>query len=289
MTELQILDSTWIAAHPLPVHGRGTNKNTRGHVVVIGGGRSVPGAPRLTAEGALRAGAGKVQVATIASAAMLLGVAMPEIGVIPIKENNEGEIAGDVGRVLGEALGRCDAAVVGPGMMAHADVDALVGSVRATSVAFLILDAAAIAASEKAVRSTRDQHLLLTPNHDEMGRLMACDVTAVRDNCETVARDAAERFRATVVLKGDTTLIATKDGDLLQYDGGGVGLATGESGDVLVGAIAGLLSRGASPLTASGWGVWLHGQSGRRLASNPGPIGFLARELPKEFPRLLPQ
>ncbi|MES2288454.1 MAG: NAD(P)H-hydrate dehydratase [Pseudomonadota bacterium] len=286
---LQILDSAWIAAHPLPVHGEGTNKNTRGHVVVIGGGRSVPGAPRLTAEGALRAGAGKVQVATIASAAMPLGVAMPEIGVIPLDEDSEGEIGGDAAGRLRSALERCDTVVIGPGMMANAAVDALVDAVRAASAASLILDAAAIAASERAGRSTEDQQVILTPNHDEMGRLMACEVEVIRDNAEPIAREAAERFGATVVLKGETTLIATADGDLLHYAGGGVGLATAGSGDVLAGAIAGLLSRGASPLTASGWGVWLHGQSGRRLANDPGPIGFLARELPGEFPLLLPQ
>jgi hydroxyethylthiazole kinase-like uncharacterized protein yjeF len=289
MTALQTLDSAWIAAHPLPVHGGGTDKNTRGHVVVVGGGRSVPGATRLTAEGALRAGAGKVQVATIVSAATPLGIAMPEIGIIPLDEDSEGEIGGDVAGRLRSALERCDTVVIGPGMMANTSVYALIDAVRAATVPFLILDAAAIAASEKAGPSTEDHHLILTPNHDEMGRLMACEVKIIRANAEMIARKAAERFGATVVLKGEATLIATAEGDLLHYAGGGVGLATAGSGDVLVGAIAGLLSRGASPLTASAWGVWLHGQAGRRLASDPGPIGFLARELPGEFPRLLPQ
>jgi ADP-dependent NAD(P)H-hydrate dehydratase len=58
---------------------------------------------------------------------------------------------------------------------------------------------------------------------------------------------------------------------------------------VLAGAIGGLLSRGTPPLVAAGWGVWLHGQSGRRVATTSGPIGFLAREISQEFPRLLPQ
>jgi ADP-dependent NAD(P)H-hydrate dehydratase len=100
--------------------------------------------------------------------------------------------------------------------------------------------------------------------------------------------DAARQFRATVVLKGETTVIVSGSA-VLHYDGGGVGLATAGSGDLLAGAIAGILSRGAAPLTAAGWGVWLHGQAARRLATDPGPIGFLARELPREFPHLLPQ
>jgi ADP-dependent NAD(P)H-hydrate dehydratase len=82
-------------------------------------------------------------------------------------------------------------------------------------------------------------------------------------------------------------VIAAPDGTCLIYPGGGVGLATGGSGDVLAGIIGGLLARGASPLVATGWGVWLHGEAGRRVGERLGSIGFLARELLPEIPGLM--
>jgi NAD(P)H-hydrate repair Nnr-like enzyme with NAD(P)H-hydrate dehydratase domain len=73
----------------------------------------------------------------------------------------------------------------------------------------------------------------------------------------------------------------------LTYPGGGPGLATGGSGDVLAGIIGGLLARGAKPHVAAAWGVWLHGEAGRLLADRVGHVGFLARELPPLVPGLM--
>ena len=71
------------------------------------------------------------------------------------------------------------------------------------------------------------------------------------------------------------------------YEGGGVGLATSGSGDALAGLVVGLLARGVAPVSAALWGVFLHGEAGRRLAASVGPIGFLARELSAEVPGLM--
>lgn len=283
------LDSAWIAANPPPVHGGGTTKNSRGHVVVVGGARGVPGAPRLTAEAALRAGAGKVQVATIASAVIALGTLLPEAGMLSMPEDDAGELAATSDPRFMEALGRCGAVVVGPGMGSIVAARAVARQVvDAAAAAAVVLDAAAILAADRIATRCRGA-LLLTPNHDEMARLLDVSLERVGENPEAFVRAACKRFDATVVLKGDETHISTTSGECLHYPGGGVGLATGGSGDVLAGAIASLLSRGMTPFAAAGWGVWLHGQAARRLAAEPGPVGFLARELPGQFPRLLPQ
>jgi NAD(P)H-hydrate repair Nnr-like enzyme with NAD(P)H-hydrate dehydratase domain len=89
------------------------------------------------------------------------------------------------------------------------------------------------------------------------------------------------------MLKGSTSLVADHEGRLFAYAGGGVGLATGGSGDVLAGIAAGLAARGASPLDAALWAVWLHGEAGRRCAEQIGPVGFLARELLAHVPGLM--
>ena len=97
----------------------------------------------------------------------------------------------------------------------------------------------------------------------------------------------ARDLGAVMVLKGPTTVLANPQGDVALYGGGGAGLATGGSGDVLTGIIAGLSARGLGNWEAACWGVWLHGEAGRRLSERHGPMGFLARQLPAETPSLM--
>jgi NAD(P)H-hydrate repair Nnr-like enzyme with NAD(P)H-hydrate dehydratase domain len=97
----------------------------------------------------------------------------------------------------------------------------------------------------------------------------------------------AEAFGAVVALKGAETLVVDADGAAYCYRQGRVGLATSGSGDTLAGVIAGLAARGASPLQATVWGVYLHGEAGNRLTGRFGQTGFLARELLAEVPQAL--
>lgn len=288
------LDSEWIAANPLPVHGLGTTKNSRGRVLAIGASRQVPGALRLTGEAALRVGAGKLQMAVPASIALMLGMLTPEAAVIALAEDDAGEIdAEEAGDMLDEPVDTCDAVVVGPGL-ARPDgarrILKLVLDLAAESTLFVI-DAMAIGClrdlSAETVRFR--ERMVLTPHYGEMAVLTGRSEKAIANDPATVVADVAQQYGSVVALKGSDTIIGTPDGTVLHYGGGGTGLATGGSGDVLAGAIGGLLARGTVPLLAAGWGVWLHGQAACRMATARGPIGFLAREIASEFPRLLPQ
>jgi ADP-dependent NAD(P)H-hydrate dehydratase len=293
MTDIIPLDSNWIAANPPPVHGQGTTKNSRGRVLAIGGSAMVPGALRLTGEAALRVGAGKLQMATIASAAIGLGLLVPEAGVLALPEDADGEVDGTAGPSLEKSLNSCDTLVIGPGMGSAGAANALLRLVLAQPCdnVTLVVDAIAIGSARdlRDALAAFDGRMIFTPHHGEMAMLTGVEEDVIARFPEKIARDVAAQYGAVVVLKGSDTVIAAPDGTTLHYGGGGTGLATGGSGDVLAGAIGGLLSRGASPIIAAGWGVWLHGQSGRRVATTRGPIGFLAREVPAEFPRLLPQ
>ena len=294
MTAATPIDSAWIAAHPAPVHARdATTKNSRGRVLAIGGSRMVPGALRLTGEAALRAGAGKLQLATIASVAPGMGLLVPEAGIVMLAEDADGEPVATATPPLEQALKTCDTVIVGPGIGTTAAADALLATVlaRLGDEQTLLIDAQAIGgmAARKAELAACAGRLVLTPHHGEMAMLTGQDVEEIAADPARIACGVAADYGAVVVLKGGDTVIAAPDGTLLHYGGGGIGLATAGSGDVLAGAIGGLLSRGATPLIAAGWGVWLHGQGGRRVATTAGPVGFLARELPSEFPRLLPQ
>jgi len=293
MTDTIPLDSNWIATNPPPVHGSGTTKNSRGRVLAIGGSAMVPGALRLTGEAALRVGAGKLQLATIASAAIGLGLLVPEAGVLALPQDDDGEIDDAAGLLLERSLNSCDTLVVGPGIGSTDAAQALLRLIltQPCDEVTLVIDALAIESARglREALSTFDGRMVFTPHHGEMAMLTGLEEDVIAQSPGKVAHDVAGQYRAVVVLKGSDTVVAAPDGTVLHYGGGGTGLATGGSGDVLAGAIGGLLSRGAAPIIAAGWGVWLHGQSGRRVATTRGPIGFLAREVPAEFPRLLPQ
>ncbi len=279
------LDDSWLRANPLPAMEAATDKDSRGRVLLAGGGREVPGGIMLAAEAALRAGAGKLQVATAASVAPGMALALPEARVVGLAETTEGGIDPVAAPRLEELAGRVEAVGLGPGMMNAEDAGALARAVlRAVHrpVAFL-LDAAAICGLEEGSAGRHAGRLVLTPHAGEMARLLGTARDKVEADPLTTGREAARRFQAVVVVKGQDSHIVTPQGRALTVHGGGVGLATSGSGDVLAGAIAGLLARGAAPLVAAAWGAWLHARAGRDL----GPPGFLARELPGRFPAIL--
>jgi NAD(P)H-hydrate repair Nnr-like enzyme with NAD(P)H-hydrate dehydratase domain len=120
-----------------------------------------------------------------------------------------------------------------------------------------------------------------------MAKLTGEDADTVRSHAASLASDVARASEVIVVLKGPTTHIAHPDGRLWVHRGGGAGLGTSGSGDVLAGIIGGLAARGAAPEQAAVWGVALHARAGARLARRIGTLGFLAREIAGEIPALL--
>ena len=283
------LDSDWLRAHPLPTPDDNADKNERGRVLAIGGCRIVPGGIQLTVEAALRAGAGKIQVATIASSALALGIAMPEVAVFAMPESDSGEIELSEPAPLEPLLERCDAVVAGSAMSEAAAASTIVAHLAHLCRAQLVLDAAVLmglAAHAGALRALA-RPPVLTPHIGELAAMLDCDAGRIEQDRRRAVRDASERYGAVCVLKGPTSLIASPDGALFAYSGGGVGLATGGSGDVLAGIVGGLCARGALPLDATLWAVWLHGEAGRRCAEQIGSIGYLARELLAHVPGLM--
>ena len=277
---------------PLPQPDEGGDKEDRGQVLVVGGSAQVAGAVLLAGVAALRAGAGKLQLATVASSAAALGMAVPEALVVALPQSRAGEIVGARAALrLVEHARRTSALLVGPGMSSDRAAHALLAPLvrRMTDEATLILDAAGIVALRHDERMLRplSRRAVLTPHAGEMASLLGVEKREVEDDPSAAARDAADRFGAVVALKGAESWIASPDGTIYRYTGGTVGLATSGSGDTLAGIIAGLAARGTPPLHAALWGAFVHGAAGRRLSRRVGPIGFLARELLAELPSLL--
>ena len=281
---------TLLRTMPLPDHGDDGDKETRGRVLVIVGSVEVPGAALLAGTAALRAGVGKLQIATGRSIAPHLGLAVPEARVLGLPETSAGGIAAEAAEQLAETAERCDAVLLGPGMMDAETTAALTAAlVERLAAPVLVIDAGALLGLNAVGDALRRRagRTILTPHAGEMASLCGVARDAVEGDALGTARRVAARFQAVVALKGACTCIVSPAGDAWTYEDGNVGLATSGSGDTLVGVVAGLAARGADPVRATIWGVHLHGEAGNRLAHTRGPLGFLARELLAEVPSLM--
>ncbi|HEX2558575.1 NAD(P)H-hydrate dehydratase [Phenylobacterium sp.] len=274
---------------PLPKVTDDADKESRGRVLVAGGGAQVAGAVLLAGVAALRTGAGKLQIAAPASFAVQLAVATPEALVHGLPETAGGELAPEAADGLEQAVSRCNAVVIGPGLLDAASAGELALRLLSPEGPPMVIDAAAMPALADAPHRATDGHgrLVLTPHAGEMAGLLGRKKTDIAADPLPAARELAARLKAVVALKGPETFIVSPDGQAWRNVGACPGLATSGSGDVLAGIIGGLLARGASPAQAAAWGSFLHGECGRRLATRIGPVGFLARELLDEIPRAL--
>lgn len=285
------ITAEFLRTMPLPAPGQ--DKDQRGRVLIAGGNRAVPGAALLAAEAALRAGAGKLQVATGRSAALGLALLLPEALVMGLEETGDGDLGPDAAAALVKAGQRADALLLGPGMMdraaAMALVEAVLGRLDPADGPALVLDAGALCGHAELKKALHPHagRAVLTPHAGEMATILDIERAEVEADPPAAGRRAAAALQQVVIMKGARTQVISPEGEAWDYAGGGVGLATSGSGDVLAGILTGLLARGAPPVQAACWAVWLHGEAGARLARRIGPIGFLARELAAEVPGLL--
>lgn len=280
------IDDALLAAWPLPQPDEAADKDGRGRLLIVAGSAGMPGAAVLAATAALRAGAGRLRIATATSIARDVALLMPEARVFALPETAQGGLDPIGVPALAAQAGKVGALLVGPGLQDEAGVFEFVRLLLTRfRGATVILDALAMDVASS--RYPFEQPVLLTPHAGEMAHLIGHGRAAVRADPAAAALQGARRWRATVALKGARTVIATPGGELWEHRAEQPGLATSGSGDVLAGLIAGLVARGAPLEQAAAWGVALHARAGARLAERIGPLGFLARELPGEVPALL--
>jgi len=291
MTRAEQVDPALLEQFPLPRIAEDAGKEDRGRLLVIAGSRELAGAALLAGIAALRSGAGKLQIGTAASLKTALAVAVPEARVIGYPETEDGCIAEEgVDPLVGWAKA-AQAVAIGCGMTHGPPLETLLSRLLGCGAEIpLVLDAAVLdclAPLEAQVRAWRGG-LILLPHAGEMAKLLDRDRAEVEARPGSAAIEAARRFNAVALVKGQFSFIAAPDGRLFRLEGGGVGLATSGSGDTLSGIVGGLCARGADPLNACLWGTWLHAEAGRILTEEVGRIGFLAREIPDLIPGLLP-
>jgi ADP-dependent NAD(P)H-hydrate dehydratase len=276
-----------LARWPLPDLGADADKEARGRVLVIAGSAELPGAALLAGTAALRAGAGKLTLACPACISQGLALAMPESRVIALPETRSGGLAARGCDSLAPLAAQVAAVVVGPGLCDERGSMAFVRRLlRVFRERTVVLDSIAMSV---ATGRGFDQPVLLTPHAGEMAHLCGLAKEAVAQKALQVAREAASRWKACVVLKGASTVIATPQGRAWRFDGSSPGLATSGSGDVLAGLMGGFAARGVPPEQAAAWAVVVHAMAGRKLGRRVGPLGYLARELAGEVPGVVRQ
>ncbi|MDB5869076.1 MAG: hypothetical protein JWP96_1408 [Polaromonas sp.] len=283
---MRTLDKFVLRDWPLPHADDASDKEGRGQVLVAAGSREIPGAAILSATAALRAGAGKLTIATAQSVAPGLALLMPEARVIALPETPAGGLLPSGAGLLEQCAARSSAVLIGPGLQGgEGSCEFVMQLLRLLKGVPVILDALAMDVALQAPRF--DLPVLLTPHAGEMAHLSGQSKDDVVADAPALAQDMARRLNAVIALKGATTFIMSPEGAAWRHVSGTAGLGTSGSGDVLAGIMAGLAARGAPLEQAAAWGVVLHALSGKRLAERQGRLGFLAREILAEIPSVM--
>jgi hydroxyethylthiazole kinase-like uncharacterized protein yjeF len=254
---------------------RNSHKGSFGSVAVIGGASGMVGAALLAGRAALLAGSGRVYCHFMAPDAPLLDTNFPEL---MLRHGEE----------LAENL---DCIIVGPGMGRTAQAaQQLRAALKTTSPLVLDADALHLLATDPALRDALQQrgNAVLTPHPGEAAALLDCDNAKIQADRITSALNIAQRYHATVVLKGAGSIIATSDGHWYINASGNPGLSAAGMGDVLAGIISALVVQGLSIEHATLLGVYLHGNAADSLvADGVGPVGLTASEIAQEVRNLL--
>ena len=266
-----------------------SNKGNFGHVLVIGGSLGKAGAAAMAGMAALRSGAGLSTVATPKSVLATVAGFHPEVMTEPLEETDAGSIS--TRALVG---GRMDALIkgktvlaVGPGISRHPETAEFVRSLVVKCKTPLVLDADGLNAFEGRVGELngKGRSLVITPHPGEMARLAGSTVTAVQRDRINVARTFAREHELIVVLKGHRTLFAQPDGTVWVNTTGNPGMATGGTGDILTGMVAGLIAQNPERIVeAVIAAVHLHGLAGDVASESMGEHSLVATDLVKALP-----
>lgn len=253
----------------LGVRPRQAHKGAFGHVLVVGGGKGMPGAARLCGEAALRTGAGLVSLATHPSHAAVIAAARPELICHPV----------DTAEDLEVLLQRASVVALGPGL-GRSDWARDVYRTAAQTDLPLVVDADGLnwLADMPSSRTGR----ILTPHPGEAARLLSSSTTDVQANRIDALQQLEKKYGGTIVLKGAGSLVSSAEGKPWISLSGNPGMASAGMGDVLTGIIAGLLAQGLTTEEAASLGVELHAVAGD-CAAAAGERGIVASDLIEEL------
>jgi len=287
----ELMTKEW-AKSVLPERPLQANKGTFGRVLVVAGSINYIGAAYLACSGAIRVGAGLVTLATATSLQPILASKLTEVTYFPLPETEHGIISPEAARLIHQQLSDYNVLVIGCGLGQSQSAIRFIGATLLRGKAMLpslVLDADALNTLAKI--PNRWQQLtddaILTPHPGEMARLAKVSVDKVQSDRVGMAKKGALDWHKTIVLKGAYTVIASPDGQCRISPVANPGLASAGTGDVLTGAIAGLLAQGLSLFDAAACGVYLHGEAGEMVKARLGDAGMIATDLLPELPLVI--
>ena len=287
----ELITGEW-ARSILPERPLEANKGSFGRVLVVAGSINYIGAAYLACSGALRVGAGLVTLATARSLQPILASKLTEVTYLPLPESHPGIISPEAAKIIHQQLDHYNVLLLGCGLgQSQSVIRFIVATILRGRQALLplVLDADALNTLAQ-IPSWWQQlanNAILTPHPGEMARLAGVSVDEVQSDRVGIARKLARQWHKTVVLKGAYTVIATPDGKVKISPIANPGLATAGTGDVLTGAIAGLVAQGLSFYDAAALGVYLHGEAGEKVKDSLGDAGMVAGDLLSQLPRVI--
>jgi len=251
---------------------------------VVAGSINYIGAAYLACSGAMRVGAGLVTLATAASLQPILAAKLTEVTYLPLPESSPGIVSPEAVSVIQPELERYQVLLFGCGLGQSQSAIKLTKSLflgKKAALPALILDADAlnILAGIPDWWQKLAADAVITPHPGEMARLAKSSIDEVQADRSGMATRKAAEWRKTVVLKGAYTVVATPPGKSMTSPFANPGLASAGTGDVLAGAIAGLVAQGLSLFDGAALGVYLHGKAGDIVKAVMGDTGMTASDL----------
>ncbi len=277
-------DAVTIPARPPDAH-----KGTFGTAVVLAGSLGLTGAAYLTSTAAARTGAGLVRLLVADTIYPILAAKCTEVMATPVPEVAPGAVGHAAYDSILRQLAAAAVGIVGPGLGRDSSTWRLVVDLAQHARCPLVIDADGLNALADSPRTKGKlgPRRVLTPHPGELVRLTGKTAEAINADRPSAARRAAKDWGAIVVLKGAHTVVAAPDGRLSEDPHSVPALASGGTGDVLSGIIAGLISQGLEPFAAAVTGVYVHAAAGRRISERIGDSGLLAGDLLHEIPLVM--
>lgn len=285
--EAWLPDNDWARA-TLPRRPEFAHKGTYGHAVVVGGNEGMEGAAALAALAALKVGAGLSTAAVRLPLSRQFEMGTLEVMALPLAERLDD--AANADRILAFVKDK-SVLLLGPGMGRGAELEALAAKIVTGCNIPLVIDADGLnnIAPNKELLKRRGAPTIVTPHPGEMARLIGATATAVNADRLGCAKRFAKEFNCITVLKGARTIIAAPDGTAFINPTGNQNLASGGTGDVLGGMIAGFIAQGLTPLNAAALGAYLHGLAADNYTAQNDPYSLTASSLLAALPAAIGQ
>jgi len=273
----------------LPDRPRDGHKGTFGTVAVLAGSQGYTGAAYLTSMGAARSGAGIVRLMVAQSIYPILAEKCTEVVVGPIPEISPGVLGHAALNAVLRGFTGAASGIVGPGIGRETSTRRLIEDLLPKVTVPLVLDADALnlLSEHRSILPKLSPDIVLTPHPAEFGRLANMETSAVQKDRRGIASRFAKTWNKVVVLKGAGTVIAAPDGRITLNPIATPALASGGTGDVLAGLIAGLMAQKLPPFEAAVTGVHIHSLAGMDLEASVGQAGVLASDLLPQIPRVM--